>query len=742
MTANLQAYAYQQQRLQLEQLAKRNDCEQLHQMLLGKGIPALGGGETSAERILLALEVEESQPRWLMRRLAELLAKLLQSRADQLDQMLARQYAHVPTGTDGVRDARSAVDAKSSGKYIDDSLYLFNLFQLAAFLPRHKDVHAGLIRFHEVEVHRHVAVQAADLLPAWHQLRRSLVRQQIDDSLGDYWLNLLAERATERNGAERRNELLEAWEGLLALLAHQAGGMNFRLLEQGLSNLATASSGFPGQGHLLLNLALARLHKALGLSLGQSRFVDELRPYWQKWSEPLRTLALRYWPALWGAGEEAISGVVLPANCQRLWQALPPEIKLRLREYQRQGDLESGRQLIENLLFETPNIDGLAPQQIRAALGELQNTWFPLRQMPVSASERIPDISQQDERLQRKPERIDRQQALASVNKTMAEIGRRLERGDLTHAQDFLGELIRQQSAQNNSASLLAKTLANAATLARNAGFLDWAETLLREAVNQNNDDAVCANGLSALLKRRGLFVEAEALYRQNIARWPNNEVVANGLAEVLKAQGQLTEAEALYRQNVARWPNNEVVIHGLANVLRKQKRLVEALSLLSDGMPADHTDVGQRARYDMHLRAMLMVDLGRTTEARELFQAGLRFASSDADRSPFIGGLAYLELRSRHYEAALASLPSDSPVVALRVVRAHACVMAGQVDEARQVIAGLRQARTALPDAALMLLERMASFHGVNTPATKHQLDADEMEQLFDTEFELLMAA
>jgi len=182
--------------------------------------------------------------------------------------------------------------------------------------------------------------------------------------------------------------------------------------------------------------------------------------------------------------------------------------------------------------------------------------------------------------------------------------------------------------------------------LAWDTGYLEWAEQLQWEVCRRNQQDPVAASGL----------------------------------ADVLKFRGDLDAAEHQYRANMEHWPNNEVARHGLANVLRKQQqRHAEALQLL----PNPLQPVTAHALYNLHLRGMILLELGRWDEALDTFERGLGATGVPAHQAAFRRGLVLMDLSWRDPEAAqrrLRDLPGDVPQ--LNVYRLHA--VAGRKDEAQ----------------------------------------------------------
>ncbi len=207
-----------------------------------------------------------------------------------------------------------------------------------------------------------------------------------------------------------------------------------------------------------------------------------------------------------------------------------------------------------------------------------------------------------------------------------------------------------------------------------------------------NAKNRISEQQLSPVLKAQGDLDGAKARYEENIAQWPNNEVSANGLAEVLKVQGDLDGAKARYEENIAQWPNNRVAKNSLANVLRvQQKDLGEALGLLPD--PSDAKPIMQWA-YDLHLRGMILLDLGREDEAREMMEKGINLFPSGTSYHYFRRGLMLIEMRLKQYEKAEEILKSEEStnVIRLDLYRLH--IAAGKQDQqkAQIIFEGLQE--------------------------------------------------
>ncbi|MFA6972342.1 MAG: hypothetical protein WC208_13220, partial [Gallionella sp.] len=550
---------------QLTRIANSGNAEALQALLSGAGLPALSRDAEPAEQIYDALESGNHYAS-LARRIAHLLASLVQRRADVLEQRLAALEGAAMGG------GHTAI---YENPYLEDETYVFNLFLLAARLPREQALFGGLQHFHDVGFRRGVVLASINNRVGF-QLRRALAEQQYNSGLRDYWQDLLQDKNRDWNSA-RRTELLEAWNGLLGTFDLSADRQSaLDALDTGLHALHGSVERHP-QAIGLLELALLRLENAYPLD--PVTWIGYLAPFWAKWPELLQDVSARIWPGLESKSREEMPP--LPDKLDELWAAMGVDRQDVLRDILRRNATDEGRSYLKGLVFKPPEFLGHPPQEVRHLLNRLSEHLWPAGKKQVHAVPQHEHGEWGDAETARPVRRasFDRLARLEDVNRTLAEVERRLGTGDEAIARRFLDELLGQQrSAQYPDRHLhVAKTLANAATMVMRFGMLDWAEILLREACAENHDDSVSACGLADVLKARGELEAAEAQYRQNVARWPNDEVSANGLADVLKARGELEAAEAQYRQNVACWPNDEVSANGFADVLKARGELEAA---------------------------------------------------------------------------------------------------------------------------------------------------------------------
>lgn len=673
----------------LRDIANTGNAGALQTLLAGAGLPALSRDAEPAEQIYDALTTD-SHYASLTRRIADLLSKLIFGRSEAIEQRLAGMLEAAAQGGAGTLVCEDV--------QLEDETYVFNMFLLAARLPRRDELFGSLQYFHEVGFERQ-AILVSINNRIGTQLRRALAEQQHDRRLRGYWLDLLQDRQRTWNPA-RRTELLEAWRGLLNTINLTSDRQDALVtLNDGLLALHGSVEPQP-QAIDMLELALLRLENAFPLD--PATWVAYLTPAWQEWPELLQDVTARIWPGLEPKAHDGMPP--LPDDLAALWAAMGEDEQNAINDFLRRYAVEEGHEYLTNLQFSSTKVAGLSPQEVRNLLNKLGEHLWPAgkKYLPVLPQYQHEEWGDAETTRPKRRASFDRLARLEAVNQTLTEIERRMETGDEAAAHRFLDELLEQQRSSPLADRHLhtAKTLAKAGAIMQRFGKLEWAEILLREACNENHDD----------------------------------NVSANGLADVLKARGELEAAEAQYRQNTARWPNDRIAVNGLANVLRKLKRHVEALALL----PVSSADC-----YDLHLRAMILLDLGRIEDARAALEQGMKAAIDPNQIAIFQSGLALLELRAKDYRRAeiiLAGLPGN--VIPLDLIRLHVEAAQNHGDEAGRLTSALsaKQAKMNLGEARAFELVR--NGFGISAVEIGRQpLDA-ELDEIFDAEIELLLAA
>ena len=652
---NITQVAQANLRDQLTRIAISYNSEALQKMLSGAGLPALSRDDEPAEQIHDALEFGSNYAD-LAQSIACLLASLIEQRTDALvEQLTSSKVASVSSG--------GALVCNSP--YLEDEMYVFNLFLLASHLPRQQVLFGGLKRFHEIGFKRDIILSSTNNRVSF-QLRRALAEQQHDSELRAYWLDLLQDRKRTWNPA-RRTELLEAWNGLLGTLDFDANKQDaINTLDIGLCALHDSVEPHP-EGSDLLKLALLRLVDAYPMD--PTTWINYLTPAWERWGERelLQDVTVSIWPALEPKSLDNIPS--LPQEFASLWAAMSQSQQGTLCGFHQRNDTEAGRNYLINLQFELPSVSGQSQLEVRKLIIKLGNYLWPTDKKQLRIQPQNEDEAWDKTKAARPVRRVplDRLARLEAINRALTKIESLMGEGKEDLAKHFLNDLVEEEDRSGLPDQHLhtAKTLAKAATIMLRFGNLEWAESLILKACEKNPNDKVSACGLADVLKALGELEAAETQYRQNRVRWPNDEVSACGLADVLKARGELEAAETQYRQNMVRWPNNRVAINGLANLLRKRTRYSEALALL----PESSADC-----YALHLRAMiLLLDIGRLRDARKDLKQGLMRAIGSKQKEIFLSSLALLELRAQKFERAskiLADLPDN--VIPLNLIRLH----------------------------------------------------------------------
>ncbi|RLJ19782.1 hypothetical protein DJ030_08450 [bacterium endosymbiont of Escarpia laminata] len=686
--------AYQRVRLDLEAMLQQHDADRLRGMLQGEGLPAIGSDIEPAEQIVFALEIPRFDAN-LARRLAHMTTPLVDEQSQAMQQQLAES-------AQAVASAGTSAATSEEISYWQDSRFLFNLFLLAAALPREESLFDALNGFFE---QGHKATGLADQGGrAALQLRRALCNQQTDDRLHDYWLDRLNDHTATWNSG-RRTELMDAWRGLL-WHAQPSSDNGFDPLNRGLLALHDTVAEQP-QGFTLLRHALHRLEQAFPTSVGSRGLIQLIRPYWESWPQLLKETASSLWPGLEPKPLAAMPA--LPPELNQVWQALKPEQQRTLLAFVSAADAEGGKRYIEQKLsFDLPEL-GLPPQETRHRLLDLeQRLWAPEASAKPKALESDPADWEKVETDSSQWGNVDRGAALEALSHALTAIEQRLARGDEAKARRFLADLIEQQRQQPLPDKLvhLAKTLSKAAGIVQGHGYLDWAEQLLREAMAAN----------------------------------PNDEVAASGLADVLKARGELVAAEAQYRDNIARWPNNRVTRNGLATVLRKQGRVTDALRLL----PEPHAvQLTQQDLYDLHVRAILLIDLGRADEAHNLLERGSAIAQAPLLQKCFERSLIMLELKLNDHRSArrrLAAMPEN--VISLQLFRLHAAAAAVEETEARLLYTNLQADLPRLDSDSRRVLDRIEEGFCLMGKSGLCMPDQEALDAIFDAEIDMELAA
>ena len=203
---------------------------------------------------------------------------------------------------------------------------------------------------------------------------------------------------------------------------------------------------------------------------------------------------------------------------------------------------------------------------------------------------------------------------VAAIQRQIEWIGKRLERGEITGAEQDTIQLIEHQAGRSRPEHI-AKTLTNIADMARQHRHVDLAWRLLGAIATIGHEDAVTCSVRGNLLRNLGNFDEALASFDDTVARFPEDVVARTARAETLRDLGRLDEALASFDDTIVRFPENTIARNARAETLRDLGRFDEALASFDDTIVRFPEDVVAR-----NARAETLRDLGRFDEALASF--------------------------------------------------------------------------------------------------------------------------
>ena len=523
----------------------------------------------------------------------EVLARLLSGDLPALgsDYLPAQHIWHALRGDSGRRDqvrslAHLCADLLGPVGPNADHDYIENLLLLGQMLQEPSELFGPALA-----LERRVA---AGEVPLGHDLRRHLRRliifNQVDESLGGRWLSMLR----DSRGATSFDDVLDAFLGVLWLSSEDDLGIPVRRIREALALLGEALGSRPG-GEECLRAAL----RCLRHSHPNDRWAEWLAPDFGTWELLLQVVSLEEVPGLRvrvapvateAKGQVDASGTVRQALADALGEEPSPDL---CSWFEQRGIMQSFRHrvAVQQLGSLDTDLLDLQPLMRGAPLPRGVNpNEFPLRwiraiqnrsgyQRPRSsgdfALEAEDDRKADDEAL---PTRhLGAYAAYQSALQQIEAITEQLRLADDRMARRWADELVANQRRVGTADSIIAKSLSNLATRARYLGRLALAYDWASQAADLAPADPVARNGLAEVLRVQGKFWDAEALYRQTTTDSPGDAAARNGLAETLRQIGRLPEAEALYRQTVTDFPGNAFARNGLADTLKQTGRLQEA---------------------------------------------------------------------------------------------------------------------------------------------------------------------
>jgi tetratricopeptide (TPR) repeat protein/SAM-dependent methyltransferase len=181
------------------------------------------------------------------------------------------------------------------------------------------------------------------------------------------------------------------------------------------------------------------------------------------------------------------------------------------------------------------------------------------------------------------------------------------------------------------------------------AGRLDDAIALYRQAIALKPDLAAAHNNLGSALSEQGKFEEAEAGYRRALALQPGQAEAHNNLGTVLYEREALDDAVACYRAALAIEPGYAEALDNLGAALTRQGKLDEAAESFRQALA--HAPGFVRALDNL---GAALADQGRPDEAIAAYRWFLQTWPQDADA---LSGLAAMLAAGGDAAAALETI-------------------------------------------------------------------------------------
>ncbi|MDL1981897.1 MAG: tetratricopeptide repeat protein [Deltaproteobacteria bacterium] len=715
----------------LEQIISHNDADKLARCIRGEFLPLLGGHENPADILYRALNLPVYYPE-LSAQVAAMTAAICKNQLADMETL----YQPALSGTGGMLSVTLNDPAEI---FFEDESYVFNLFLFAVYLPPNEDLFAALKAFYFSGLRTRVLTTGDGR--AARQLTQALIYQQTDDSLEQHWFDMIAtgDKRRARIDGSLRAQLLSAWHGILwipptAEDVAQGDDLNINRIKKGLVSIHDTIHDFVGDSSDNVNILRYMIV-----------FLEDAFP-----SDP------QYWKDVWAPQLDSLPSLVvdliarrypdeknirIPEHIHPLWDALSKEEKARVEEIIASGDQSQLTRLIQDLMLKAEGRNGFSQLEWRKNLPAIQKALEKLLPDDTgpkdyeSLKERDQFYEKQEPDFQQKTIKgLDRLAALEAANKTVKAIYTLLENEETNKADKYLEQFIDTHRSKGTESEHLAKTICNAATVARDIGHFDMSVKWYKMAMQENDSDPVTHTGLAETLRELGRVDEAEALYRQSVSKFPSDAFTHTGLAETLRELGRVDEAEALYRQSVSQWPNNAVAHNGLANVLRKTGKYVEALSLL----PGKVSFMGKQNCYDAHLKAMILMESGDIEAAVDIFNKALQQNDSPMQRRYFVSGLAIAHLKQGDHHAALAQASKMENTVSAKVIQLHAHAMAKDLNETHRIKEIFHKQYDTLPKKVREVFDEMEDAYCLVGPDGYCEPDPERLNRIFELEIDM----
>ena len=198
---------------------------------------------------------------------------------------------------------------------------------------------------------------------------------------------------------------------------------------------------------------------------------------------------------------------------------------------------------------------------------------------------------------------------------------------------------------------------------AQAVGDYETAESIFRQVLRQDPDNAAAYSNLGIALYAQGRYEEAEAAFREVLRLAPDDAITYYNLGIALADQGHLAEAEAAFRESLRLDPDNAITYYNLGIALADQGHLAEAEAAFRESLRLDPDDVDT---YIDLTSVLYEQGLLEDAEAEASYQEALRLDPDNVTAYSNLGSTLYGQGRLAEAEAAFREAlrldPDDVP--------------------------------------------------------------------------------
>ncbi|MBF0621907.1 MAG: hypothetical protein HQL54_08260, partial [Magnetococcales bacterium] len=439
--------------------------------------------------------------------LGETLVPLIEEQKRAVSVNFAQRNAQVRAVVNGIsRNTAHSLD----NHFFQDEPLAFNLFLLTCELPRSELLFNTLHDFinnldHKLFISGHGR--------ALRQYRNALCHHQTDARLLEFWYSHF--NTPDDDGLslsdEEQDRVLEGWSGILELygpIANQPSKIQSAV--KCLDALSTMGNNL-GNRPESVDILKYSLHQL-------TEYFSDLSS--EKWSFAVFLILPSCPPLLREIVQDHFAD-------HEIWKDFSSDQIDTIIQSAKKADFGP----LDNLLF-NPKL----PHSTRRILPQLKSFLTEFFQHSDPAEGRRLKLRQKAKKEQESTDHNSKQAGsvhatdLVTVNSVLNKVKQLLEKNKTNQAKKYISELIDDQKASDTPDSLIAKTLCNASRLAIQFSDLNWADSLLAQAVKTAPEDIVPLTSQAELFRHRGELGKAEQLYKKTVELWPNDVVAHTGL--------------------------------------------------------------------------------------------------------------------------------------------------------------------------------------------------------------------